>query len=252
MTTMRLIPILTLLTCTSIVAQPGHTTDDRPRITVTGEAVVTAVPDRIVLTLGLETLDPDIARARNDNTDLLKRVRAVARETGIGDRDVQTDQLAIEPRYRDGYTRENFIGYVVRNTVILTLRDVARAEDLVTRLLLAGVTTIHGIDFQTSDYRMHRDTARVLALRAAREKAVAMAAALDRHIGAPLLISENASASSWWYSSAWSWWGGRGVPGMNQNVLQAAPGPAAEPVESMALGRISIRASVDVSFELVP
>ena len=47
--------------------------DDRPKITVNGEAVVNVVPDKIVINLGIESWDPDITAAKQKNNDLLKR-----------------------------------------------------------------------------------------------------------------------------------------------------------------------------------
>ncbi len=83
-----------------------------------------------------------------------------------------------------------------------------------------------------------------MALKAAREKAVAMAAELGSKIGKPTSIGEGYSGAG-----MWAWSGGRGNQ-MTQNVMSQAPTPATEGSEGFAPGQISVTASVNVSFEL--
>ena len=60
-----------------------------------------------------------------------------------------------------------------------------------TNVLAAGVTNIHGIDFQTTEIKKYREQARELALKAAKEKAEKMAAVLGTIDRRPLQISES-------------------------------------------------------------
>ena len=222
--------------------------DDRPRITVTGEAVVKARPDKILISLGIETSDLDIVAAKEKNTGILKKAIAAMKQLGVPEKDIRTDHLSIEPRWRDSYRNESFLGYFVRNALAVTVDDTAKVEALVTSVLQAGVNYVHGIDFQTTEFKRHREQARTLALKAAKEKADAMAAALGQSIGAPMQINE--SHSGWWYSSSWRGWGYGGGQAMTQNVMQNEPADPGEAGDTIALGEISIRASVGVTFEL--
>ena len=106
-----------------------------------------------------------------------------------------------------------------------------------------------------ADADVHRESARELALTAAREKAEKMAAVLGCAVGKPIAITETFGGGSWYFSSWYGWdgWGVRGYgrsSGMSQNVIQDSSGPSRGTSESMALGKISIRASVSVVFEL--
>jgi uncharacterized protein len=247
--------ILAVLSVSPVWAQQGWTQpaqmyDARPKITVTGEAVVNVEPDKIVLSFGIETSDAEITAAKAKNSDVLKQAVAAIKGLGVQARDIQTDQLSLEPRYSDGYRKESFLGFFARNTFVVTLTDTKKVEELVTKVLQAGVNYIHGIDFQTSDLRKYRDQARELALKAARDKAKRMADVLGQAVGSPIQINENGSGSPWNYYSSWSGWGyGRGQ-GMTQNVMQDIPGGSGEISDTVALGKIAIRASVTVTFEL--
>jgi hypothetical protein len=77
-----------------------------------------------------------------------------------------------------------------------------------------------------------------------------MAAVLGQSIGAPLQISESHAGSPWSYSSSWGGWRSSRAQGMSQNVVQANEGGPGTAGETVALGKIAIRAGVSVTFEL--
>ena len=244
--------VLMTMVSTIVWAQQPQMYDDRPKITVSGEAVVNVKPDKIVISFGIETWDADIAVAKQKNNDILKKAVAAVKECGISEKDIQTDQLSIEPRWGDNYDKRNFIGYFVRNTVVVTLSEVGKVEDLVTSALQSGVNYIHGLDFQTTEFKKYREQARELALKAAKEKADKMAAVLGQTVGVPIQINENYSGSPWWYWSSWYGWGrgwGRSS-GMSQVQVQSDRGGSGEISDTVALGKLSIRANVSVTFEL--
>jgi len=226
----------------------GASSQEPRRITVTGEAEVRVVPDEVILTLGVETWDKDLNVAKSRNDEIVKRVLALAGAYGIEPEHVQTDFLGVEPRYRDGYYEQrDFIGYFVHKTVVITLRDLSRFEDLLSAALQAGVNYVHGIDFRTTELRQHRDQARALAVKAAKEKAVALAGELGQQVGDPLTIQEEQGG---WWSSYGAWWGSRWGAGMTQNVIQELGGASALADSSVAPGQIDVTARVTVSFEL--
>ncbi len=100
---------------------------------------------------------------------------AAAEKLGVAEKDIKTDHISIEPRYRDSYEQRDFVGYFVRQTIVITLQDITLFEDLLTDVLDAGANYVHGIQFRTTELRKYKDEARALAIKAAQEKAVAMA-----------------------------------------------------------------------------
>jgi uncharacterized protein YggE len=217
-------------------------------VTVTGDAEVRVVPDEVILTLGIETWNKNMAVAKGENDRIVNRVLALASELGIPPEHVQTDYVGIEPRYRNGYYEErDFIGYFVHKNIVITLRDLSKFEDLLADALEAGANYVHGIEFRTTELRQHRDEARALAVKAAREKAVALAGELDQQVGEPLTIQEEQSG---WWSGYNAWWGSRWDGGMSQNVIQEVGGASFLADSSVAPGQIRVNARVSVTFEL--
>lgn len=238
-----------LLMCGAALGQPVMIQESQSTISVNGEAVVNVKPDKIVIRFGIETWDAHIGNAKEKNNEIAKKTLGVTKELGILEKDVQTDHLSIEPRWKDEYRNDGFIGYFVRNSIVVTVNDSAKIEELVTKALQVGVNYIHGVDYETTELKKHREQARELALKAAAEKAEKMAAVLGQSIGAPLRINENNLVTYGGYGASWGGWG-YGRQAMSQNVAQNAPGGSGEASDTIALGTLAIRANVEVVFEL--
>ena len=228
--------------------------DDEPAsqqtrtITVTGDAEVRVVPDEVILTLGVQTWDKALAVAKRQNDEIVGQVLALTAEYDIPPEHVQTEYINIEPRYRDGYYEaRDFIGYFVRKTVVITLRDLSQFEDLLTDALEAGVNYVQGIQFRTTELRKYRDEARALAIQAAQEKGEALAGELGQKIGQPHTIQE---VQNGWWSPYSSWWGASWGSGMSQNVIQEISGGGLAGDSSLSPGQINVNARVSVTFEL--
>jgi len=108
----------------------------QPRtINVTGSADVMVVPDEVVFSVGVETSDIVLTKAKNDNDAVIKRVLDQAQSLGVEEKYIQTDYISIEPRYQDAYQKDGspdreLIGYFVRKNIAFTLKDVSKFEGL--------------------------------------------------------------------------------------------------------------------------
>ncbi len=220
-------------------------------INVTGEAAVRVVPDEVIMALGIETWDKDLNTAKTQNDAIIAKLKALATQYQIKPEKVQTDFVNIEPRYHDDYEKRQFIGYFVRKTLIITLNDITKFDDVLSGALLAGANYVHGIEFRTTELRKYRDQARAMAIKAAREKADALAAELGLEVTKALSISESGAG---WFSSYGSYWGSHWGGMQSQNVAQnVSSGSAGDFSDStIALGQITVSASVSVQFEVQP
>lgn len=221
--------------------------DPAPRtITVSGDAEMKVAPDEVILTLGMETRHKELAEVKRLNDQRMKEVLASALASGVASKDIRTDYLNLAPEYDYTGHRRTFVEYIQRTTIVITLRDVSKFEALLTSLLQAGVEYIHGIDFRTSELRKYRDEARSLAMKAAKEKAIALAGVLGQKVGKPRSIQEG--QGGWWSSYGGSW--DRGYQNMSQNVSQSAGGPSSSQDGPLAPGTLSVRGNVSITFDL--
>lgn len=239
-----------LVLMVALPAMWGAAADDVSRtIGTSGEAAIRVRPDQVVITLGVETVDKDLAKAKADNDARMQRVIAALKANDLETTAIRTDHVSIEPRYNPDL---QLIGYFVRRSVIITLHDVGKFESSLSTALEAGANYVNGIQFLNTALRKHRDDARSLAIKAAREKAELLAGELNMKIGAPRQITE--SYNNWYSSYGYGGWG-HGGQMTYQNVVQNRDTGAAIEAEAtgepFAPGQIKVSASVSVTFDLV-
>ncbi len=147
-----------------------------------------ARPDTMWISAGVVTTGRTAAEAMDANSVLAQRPIARIRELGIEVRDVQTSRLSLRPRIDGDRERDSeasppvILGYVAENTLSLTLRDLARAADIIPALLQAGANEVNGPRFSFSDPRPMKAAAERAAIAAAREEAGNYASALGMRV----------------------------------------------------------------------
>jgi uncharacterized protein YggE len=196
-------------------------------------------PDEVRFDVTLQAFNKELKLAKTQVDDRLKGLISLTRKHGVAESDTQTDYVKVEPRFRGGNDTKTFLGYWVRKDLVFTLRDVTRVEGLLSEVLDFGVSRINSISFQTSQMRKYRDQARDLAMKAAREKAAALAGAVGQKIGKALTIEEEEPGR-----------GGGALPNISSNAVSFDRSDSTESEGTLALGLIKVSARVTVKFEL--
>lgn len=233
--------LLTLILSCNLAMAVEHA--HRPNtITVTGKGEVQVEPDLAVMTVAVDTFDRDLDAARRQNDERVEKILVLARQFSIPSRDVRTARMTMETlretskrdeQYDDLRHANPIRGYLISKRLTLRLTDLGQFDAFYLQLLRTGVSEIAYVDFETSRHREHRDAARTLAMKAAREKAEAMAAALGQQIGRAVEIREEQA--------------GHAFSAMNSTTRATGNGS----VSSLSgAGQIGIDASAMVVFEL--
>ena len=206
-------------------------------ISVTGSAEIRVAPDEAILTVGVDSHDRELAAAKMQNDARVKKALAVARDAGIGEKDIQTSALTLGPNYSEEKIPK-LLGYDASQTVTLTLKELSKYEALMTNLLQAGVNRVEGVQFRVSEPRKSKDEARSQAIRAAREKAAAMASELGQALGKPWEIAELGPEEPYAINTVQF-----SASLRERNAFMGEQTP-------IASGQVSIRALVRISFQL--
>ena len=217
-----------------------------PMISVSGSAEVEVAPDEIDLRLGVETRYESLEDAKKQNDERVSKALAFLKASDIKPKDIQTDFISIEPTYNSSGSRTKPEAFVVRKSIEVKMTSIGDFEGVLTGLLANGVNNVHSIEFRTSQLRKHRDTARAMAIRAAKEKASALASGLGVKFGKVYSIDASDWGGRW--SSSGSHWGGRYGGEMHQNAVQNVGGAAETDDSTLSIGQISVSATVNVSF----
>lgn len=266
MKTRMLALLLAMLPCGMALAQDSTLgIAQRPNVAVQGDAEILVDPDYAVLRLSVQHFGTDVVGVRNQSQAAVTQLLADARALGIAAPDLaSTPSMVFPGRWQcsNCSDAEKNGGQTAHTSVTITLRRIATLADLVARLSSDKSVLLQDVEYHTTALRQHRDRARALAIQAAREKAQALSGEIGQSIGKAMSISEqSASGDGYW---SWSQWGysccgyyssrgGWGSGAMSQNVSVAADpaaggGTGGGPV---APGRIAVRASVSVTFELL-
>lgn len=212
-------------------------------VSVTGDAEIKVIPNQVVVSLGVETRDRNLAVARVQNDNAVRSVLDAIARFQIDATDVQTDFIQVNIRYQS--SAETVVDhYVVEKSIAITVKDISKFEPLLSAVLEAGANHIYNVEFMTTDLRKYRDQARALAAKAAIEKANDLAAAAGlKVVGKPMNVSSYSYGGGSWYGRLHN----MGV-NVSQNVYQAGERGSAE--GTIALGKISVTASVSMNFRI--
>ncbi len=242
--------VLILALSLAAMASTFAGTELPPQINLSGSAEVKVAPDEIMLSVAVETRAPTLDPARLDSDQKIAAVLAFLKQSAIKDKDIQMDYINIQPDYSfnnsSGESHVKPVAYIVRKNIEIRLTDVAGFQNILTGLLTNGVNYVNNIDFRTTQLRKYRDQARAMAIRAAKEKAVALTSELDVKLGKVTSISANDSGG--YYASYLG--AGRGFNGFNNAMQNVAAGGGASDTgdDTFAAGQISVSATVNVSF----
>ena len=168
-----------------------------PRILVTGEGSADVAPDMAVLTLSV-TREAETARAALDaNSSAMNEVLAAMKAEGIEARDLQTSGFSIQPRYRypspkssDNREPPRIIGYRVRNSLSVRVRDISKVGGILDKSVTLGVNEGGNMLFTNEDPSAAITQARIEAMKDAMAKADTLAEAAGVKTGRLLEISE--------------------------------------------------------------
>jgi uncharacterized protein YggE len=161
---------------------------------------------------------------------------------------VKTDFISVQPDYDRDRSRVTPVAYIIRKSIEVRLTNTVAFQTVVTGLLTNGVNVIDNVDFRTTQLRQHRDEARLLAVRAAKEKAKALTDELGVKLGRPYNV--NAADNSSYLGSSGRYFNSNvGANNFVQNVsVSGGSGTSDNASDAFAVGQISVTATVNVSF----
>lgn len=204
---------------------PEHT------ISVTGTGRVVLSPDIADVRVGVSITKPTVKAARDAAAQSMTRVIKALKKLGIADRDLQTTVLSLQPiyDYSTGGNPPRLTGYMLSNSVAVTVRDLDKVGDVVDDSMTAGATSLDGVTFRVDDPAKAEEQARQQAVVQAKAKAETLAKGVGVSIGGVVSISETSAPIPYpyYYGPAAEAAGDKSVPtpvqpGMNEVSVTVA------------------------------
>lgn len=227
-----------LLGLSPLAAQEGPA-PRRQTLTVTGEGHATGVPDMATFSTGVVSEAKVAREALDANSKAVADLIAAVKGTGVEARDISTSGFSVQPQYaepkKDSNDGPRIVGYQVRNTVSVRVRDLARLGGLLDQVVTSGANQIGGIAFDIADPSKLEDAARVAAVEDARHQAELIANASRVRLVRVLTVVAGSAP--------------RPMPRMMAAAPMRLKAADAVPVEA---GESEVTADVTITYEIEP
>lgn len=237
-------------------------------ITVNGEGEVFAVPDIAEIGFSVVAEKKTLTDAQKASAEKINAVMAFLKEQGIDEKDIKTTNYSANPKYEwtnevtpmssgssgaaesgydsvqtsvvypDYYPRPQnqvVVGYEVRQTITVKVRDTEKVGALVVGIGEQGATDIYGPTFTIDDEVALQHEARQKAIDDAKDKAEQLAKDLGVKLVRIVSFSEN---------------GGGYYPVMYKGMEVAMDSAAPSVIPEIPVGQNRISANVSITYEI--
>jgi uncharacterized protein YggE len=174
--------------------------DGKPvnNISVNAVGKVSVTPDLVTFVATYEAKNQSLSALQADLTSHNNSIVKALKDMGIEEKDIQTTNFSLQPNYY--YTKDTWEqvqdGHTGSVSVQVKVRDVSKAGKVVDSTVDAGASTISSLTFTVDDMTKAKSDARVLATKAAHDKAKELADGSNVGLGGLISISESSSEVS--------------------------------------------------------
>lgn len=184
--------IILLLVISLLVAVPVFA-NEAPKtvIQVTGSSQKEATPDVARISFSINSVNANLEKAKNDNTQIANQVFANLRTQGITKEQIKTNTYQVDPIYN--YEKDKLPkleGYRVTNSLEIRT-SIDQVGILVNELTSAGANEINSIRFETANETESKNEALKEAVQDALKKAQVIADALNKRVVNVTLVNES-------------------------------------------------------------
>lgn len=204
----------------------------QPSVDVTGEGMVTVVPDEVTINLRVENTGAEPKDLKRENDRIVNEVLKFIRQSGIDDKDVRTQYIRLNKNF--DYNSKTY-NYSANQSIAVKLRDLKKYESVMNGLLESGINRIDGVVFSSSKQKELESEARKMAMANAKMKAEEYAGALGQSIGKAISITEFQQSVS---------------PNPYARGLMAMEASGGADQQTIAPGEMKIKVDINVRFEL--
>ena len=178
-----ILPAIALLANSGVASAQGTTSTGPRTITTSGAGSVNVVPDRLSLTLGVETTSARVSDALKANNASAQALIGVLKSKGIDGKDTKTSGVSISPQFDT--TGRRVTAYRVSNSLTVIVRKIETSGDLIeaAAAISGDAIRIGGLNFAVSDPNPSLAVARDLAVKDASAQAEQLAKAAGVKLG---------------------------------------------------------------------
>ena len=160
---------------TPIQNMSANVTNSNSTLSVSGTAFTKVKPDRVVISIGVETTNKTAKASLAANSELMNKIISSLRNLGVKENETSTSSFTISPNYNytESGTILNITGFTVTNSIQIDSSTLVNISSWIDAAVASGANSINSIDFRISNNKLE-DTKNMLiknAIANAREKA---------------------------------------------------------------------------------
>jgi uncharacterized protein YggE len=176
------------------VSGPQLIAPSEKTIAVSGTGTVTLDPDVGWFMASVTTKAATASQAEEQNTAAMAKILSALKSNGIADKDIQTVEYSLSPIYqesRDPSQMPILVGYSVRHTIQVTVKDLASLGKMIDVAISNGATDIGGVYFGLSDEKAQQAQTEAIdkAVKDAAGKAKTIAESMGVKLVGPINVS---------------------------------------------------------------
>lgn len=146
-------------------------TEDDICISIIGKAKLTLKPDIATITACIEKFNEDITLSKNENLEILNKVKQALEEQGIGEDKIILEYFSAHPTY-DHNAGKQPVGYYSKSCFSFKIENLDNIPTVIDILTENGVTDICDVCYQLSNIEEEYNNALLKAIENAKSKAV--------------------------------------------------------------------------------
>lgn len=171
--------LIVMMICSTTFAENIYT----PIISVSGEGIVEAKPDRATISVGVVTREKNPAAVQLANARAATNVINSIVALGVERKNISTGNYNFAPIYRHTDNGKRILeGYEATNSVTVIVDDLNLVGKIIDTALSHGANRVDSLNFGLRDKAAYQDEALRLAVLDAKRKAQVAAAALGKSI----------------------------------------------------------------------
>lgn len=181
--------LIIMMMCTTTFAQ-----ENPPIISVNGEGIVEATPDRATISVGVVTREKNPSAVQAANAKVAASVINSIVALGIERKNISTGNYNFNPTYRHTDNGKSILeGYEATNSVKIVVDDLNLVGKVIDAALNHGANHIDSLNFGLRNKAAYQDEALRLAILDAKRKAEIVASTLGKNIVSVRAVSINSS-----------------------------------------------------------
>lgn len=181
-----------LFSAASLMAATAMATPlpQQPHVYVEGAAELEVEPDMMVFSIGIQTVNLDLAAAKADVDTRSRNLIETLKKFRIKSEDIATTALRIRPEYEYKENQRVLTGNHVSRQVDINLRDLKLYPEFMKALVDARISETIDTNLTLSDKKTVEEKVQTAAMKDARARAERLAQSQGQSLGAPWSISE--------------------------------------------------------------